>query len=118
TRPGPSPVAGGGHFPSLAISRTLAPMSAQLDSATASAPNWSGWIGSVINGAYPLRRLLNGAEHGAVFLTEFKGRADPDAAVKVIPIERVTLAQLSHWKSATGLSQPHLIQLFDAGLWP
>jgi Protein kinase domain len=91
-------------------------MSVQPNSETAAAPNWSGWLNAVINGAYPLRRLLDCSEHSAVFLTECKGRADPNAAVKMIPIERVTLAQLSHWKSATGLSHPHLIQLFDAGL--
>ena len=91
-------------------------MSVQPNIETAAAPNWAGWLNAVINGAYPLRRLLSGSEHSAVFLTECKGRADPNAAVKMIPIERVTLAQLSHWKSATGLSHPHLIQLFDAGL--
>jgi hypothetical protein len=91
-------------------------MSVQPNSETAAAPNWSGWLNAVINGVYPLRCLLSGSEHGAVFLTECKGRAEPNAAVKIIPIERVTLAQLSHWKSATGLSHPHLIQLFDAGL--
>jgi Protein kinase domain len=91
-------------------------MSVQPHSETAAAPNWSGWVSAVVNGAYPLRRLLNGSEHSAVFVTEFKGRADPDAALKIIPIERITLAQLSHWKSATGLIHPHLIQLLDAGL--
>jgi hypothetical protein len=91
-------------------------MSVQPNSETAAAPNWSGWVNAVINGAYPLRRLLNGSEHGAVFLTEYRGRADPDAAIKVIPIERVTLSQLSHWKAATGLVHPRLIQLLDAGL--
>jgi hypothetical protein len=91
-------------------------MSAQPNSETAAAPDWSGWLSARINGAYPLLRLLNGSQHSAVYLTECEGRADPEAAVKIIPIERVTLAQLSHWKSATGLSHPHLIQLFDAGL--
>ncbi len=91
-------------------------MSVQPNSETAAAPNWSGWQNAVINGVYPLHRLLNGSERSAVFLTECKGRADANAAIKIIPIERITLAQLSHWKSATGLSHPHLIQLFDAGL--
>jgi hypothetical protein len=91
-------------------------MSVQTITDTAAPPNWSGWQNAVINGVYPLKRLLNGSERGAVFLTECQGRADLDAAVKIIPIERVTLAQLSHWKSATGLSHPHLMQLFDAGL--
>jgi hypothetical protein len=91
-------------------------MSVQPSSEMAAAPNWSGWQSALINGIYPLHRLLNGSERSAVFLTEFKGRADAGAAVKIIPIERVTLAQLTHWKLAIGLSHPHLIQLFDAGL--
>jgi eukaryotic-like serine/threonine-protein kinase len=59
---------------------------------------------------------VHGSEHSAIFLTELKGQHDASAALKIIPIERVTLAQLSHWKVATGLCHPHLIQLFDAGL--
>ena len=45
-----------------------------------------------------------------------KGQVVSHAAVKIIPVERVTLAQLSHWRLTTGLLHPHLIQLFDAGL--
>jgi hypothetical protein len=90
-------------------------MNAQT-STEASAPFWSGWQNAVINGVYPLHRLLNGSERSAVFLSECVGQAVPQVAVKIIPIERVTLAQLSHWKLATGLSHPHLVQLFDAGL--
>jgi hypothetical protein len=90
-------------------------MNAQT-STEASAPFWSGWQNAVINGVYPLHRLLSGSERSAVFLSECAGQAVPQAAVKIIPIERVTLAQLSHWKLATGLSHPHLVQLFDAGL--
>lgn len=91
-------------------------MSVQPNSETAAAPNWSGWQNALVNGVYPLQRLLNASERSAVFLTECKGRAETNATIKIIPIERITLAQLSHWKSATGLSHPHLIQLFDAGL--
>jgi protein TonB len=91
-------------------------MNVQANSDTAVAPIWSGWQGTVINGVYPLHRLVNGSPHSAVFLTERKGQAVPDAALKIIPIERVTLAQLSHWRSAVGLSHPHLIRLFEAGL--
>jgi hypothetical protein len=91
-------------------------MNVQAYSQTAVAPIWSGWQSTVINGVYPLHRLLNGSQHSAVFLTERKGEAIFNAALKIIPIERVTLAQLSHWRSAVGLSHPHLIQLFEAGL--
>ena len=91
-------------------------MSVEASIETALAPDWPEWQGAVINGVYPLRRLLNGSDHSAVFLTECKAREVPDAAVKIIPAERVTLAQLSHWRMAADLSHPHLIQLFDAGL--
>jgi hypothetical protein len=91
-------------------------MSVQTSTDTALAPIWSGWQDSVINGVYPLLRLVHGSGQSAVFLTERKGHAVADAALKIIPIERVTLAQLLHWRSAVGLSHPHLIQLFDAGL--
>jgi hypothetical protein len=91
-------------------------MNVQTNTHTAETPIWSGWQNAVINGVYPLHRLLQGSAHSAVFLTERKGQAVPNAALKIIPIERVTLAQLSHWRSAAGLSHPHLIQLFDAGL--
>ncbi|HEV2701672.1 MAG TPA: protein kinase [Steroidobacteraceae bacterium] len=91
-------------------------MSAQTISEPLPVPIWSGWQNAVINGIYPLQRLVHGSEHSAVFLTECKGQAVASAALKIIPIERVTLAQLSHWKVATSLSHPHLIQLFDAGL--
>ncbi len=86
------------------------------DSAEAVAPIWSGWQGAVINGLYPLESLVKGSEHSAIFATECKGLGVPNAALKIVPIERVTLAQLSHWRSASGLSHPHLLQLFDAGL--
>lgn len=91
-------------------------MSAQTSTGTADAPIWSGWQSAVINGVYPLHRLVHGSQHSAVFLTERKGQPVANAALKIIPIERVTLAQLSHWRVAAGLSHPHLIQLFDAGL--
>jgi TonB family protein len=91
-------------------------MNVQAISETAVTPIWSGWQSAVINGVYPLHRLVKGSPHSAVFLTERKGQAVADAALKIIPIERVTLAQLSHWRSAVGLSHPHLLQLFEAGL--
>jgi len=77
---------------------------------------WPKWQSEVINGAYPLRRFLGGSDHSAVFLTECKAQNVATAAIKIVPAERVTLAQLSHWRAAAGLSHPHLIRLLDAGL--
>jgi TonB family protein len=77
---------------------------------------WPQWQSEIINGVYPLRRLLNGSNHSAVFLTECKAQDVAIAAIKIVPAERVTLAQLSHWRTAADLSHPHLIRLLDAGL--
>ena len=77
---------------------------------------WPQWQNEVINGLYPLRRLLHGSDHSAVFLTECKAQDLPTAAIKIVPAERVTLAQLSQWKRAAELSHPHLVRLLDAGL--
>ena len=77
---------------------------------------WPKWQSEVINGVYPLRRLLNGSDHSAVFLTECKAQDVANAAIKMVPAERVTLALLSDWRMAADLSHPHLIRLLDAGL--
>ena len=77
---------------------------------------WPKWQSEVINGVYPLRRLLNGSDHSAVFLTEAKAHELAIAAIKMVPAERVTLALLSQWRLAADLSYPHLIRLLDAGL--
>ncbi len=78
---------------------------------------WPQWQGAVINGAYPLRRMLHGSDHSAVFLTEYPAPGTSAAAIKIVPAERVTLAQLAHWRTAAGLSHPHLVKLLDAGLY-
>lgn len=77
---------------------------------------WPKWQSEVINGLYPLRRLLSGSDHSAVFLTDCKAQGIADAAIKMVPAERVTLALLSHWRMALELSHPHLIRLLDTGL--
>jgi TonB family protein len=77
---------------------------------------WPTWQGEIINGVYPLRRFLSGSDHSAVFLTECKAQSVADAAIKIIPAERVRAEeQLAHWRTAAGLSHPHLIRLLDAG---
>jgi TonB family protein len=77
---------------------------------------WPQWQSEVINGLYPLHRLLNGSDYSAVFATECTAQGISTAAVKIVPAERVTLAELSHWRTAADLSHPHLLRLLDAGL--
>ena len=77
---------------------------------------WPQCQNEVINGLYPLRRLLNGSDHSAVFTTECAAQGLDTAAVKIVPVERVTLAQLAHWRTVAAQSHPHLIRLLDTGL--
>jgi TonB family protein len=77
---------------------------------------WAKWEGRVINGMFPLRRYLGGSDHSGVFLTEFKARNLPNAALKLVPaIPTLWEAQLSHWTATTALSHPHLIRLLETG---
>jgi len=77
---------------------------------------WTKWEGQVINGVFPLRRLLGASDHSAVFLTEYKAQNLPNAALKLVPaIPPLARAQLSHWTTAATLAHPHLIRLLEAG---
>jgi TonB family protein len=76
------------------------------------------WDGEVVKGVFPLRRFLNGSDHSAVFLTDHPSQSPNNAAIKIIPADRVSAeAQLALWRSAAALSHPHLIRLLDSGHW-
>ena len=56
---------------------------------------WTKWESQIINGAFPLRRFLGKSNHSVVFLTEYKAQNFPNAAIKLVPADRVqTEAQL------------------------
>ncbi len=77
---------------------------------------WRQREGEVVNGVFPLRRLLTATDHSAVFLTECKAHNLANAAIKLIPADPVSAeAQLSLWKTAAALSHPHLVRLFETG---
>src|SRR6202521_1931354 len=77
---------------------------------------WTKWESQIINGAFPLRRFLNGSDHSGVFLTAYKAQNFPNAAIKIVGADpALTEAHLSHWRTAATLSHPHLIRLLDAG---
>jgi TonB family protein len=77
---------------------------------------WSQWENQSVNGVFPLRRFLGGSDHSGVFLTEFKARNLPNAALKLVPaIPTLTETQLSHWTVASALSHPHLLPLLEVG---
>jgi TonB family protein len=76
---------------------------------------WQKWEGQVVNGVFPLRRLLSASDHSAVFLTESKAHDIVDAAIKLIRATPEQQAQLACWTTAASLSHPHLVQLLDSG---
>src|SRR6266404_4468322 len=77
---------------------------------------WTKWEGQVINGAFPLVRVLSTSDLSAVFLTEYKAQNLPSAALKLIPvIPTLAQTQLAHWTTAAALSHPHLIRLLEVG---
>ena len=77
---------------------------------------WTRWEGQVIDGVFPLLRVLRASDHSAVFLTEYKAQNLATAALKLVPaIPTLTEAQLSHWTTAATLSHPHLVRLFEMG---
>jgi hypothetical protein len=78
--------------------------------------NWQRWEHEVVNGVFPLRRSVRNSGHSAVFLTEHKSKAIPEALLKLVPaIPTLKDAQLSHWSIASRLSHPCLVRLLDTG---
>jgi serine/threonine protein kinase len=78
--------------------------------------NWQRWEHEVVNGVFPLRRSVRNSGHSAVFLTEHKSKAIPEALLKLVPaIPTLKEAQLSQWSSASRLSHPCLVRLLDTG---
>jgi TonB family protein len=77
---------------------------------------WNQCEGQIVDGNYPLRRLLGGTADSAVFLTEISGPEPKDAAIKFIPADRPTAdARLAFWRRAIHLSHPNLLTVYDAG---
>lgn len=84
----------------------------------ASAEFWTRWEHQVVNGVFPLRRLLGCSDRAAVFLTEHKANGLANAAIKLVRTDGLgAKAQLEQWKAAAAVSHPHLVSLFDMGRW-
>ncbi len=79
------------------------------------------WEGRIVEGKFPLQKLLGGSAHSAVFLTERNVNGFQNAAIKLIPAESSSAenlnedAQLFRWTDIAKLSHPHLIRLFESG---
>lgn len=74
------------------------------------------WEGRVVDGKFPLRQWLGGSDHSSVFLTELPGQPGQKTAIKLIPaVAASSDVQIAHWRSASQLSHPNLLRLFDMG---
>lgn len=77
---------------------------------------WTHWENQVVNGVFPLRRVLGCSDHSAVFLTEYQAKNSPDAAIKFVRADALQAkGQLVQWGAAATLSHPHLVRLFEVG---
>ncbi len=77
---------------------------------------WKSWEGRVVDGKFPLRQLVGGSEHSAVFVTERPGHPSQKFALKLIPADAGDAdRQLVRWRAAAQLSHPHLIRIYETG---
>ena len=77
---------------------------------------WKTWEGRVVDGKYPLRQWLGGSDHSAVFLTQKLGKANENAAIKLIDADGPDAdRELARLRAAAKLSHPNLISIFEAG---
>jgi serine/threonine-protein kinase Stk1 len=77
-------------------------------------------LGQLVDGRFPLRKLLGVSENSAVFLTDLPSERPseppPEAAIKLIPEQPDTAErQLERWKAAAGLSHPGLLRILHFG---
>jgi serine/threonine protein kinase len=77
---------------------------------------WTQWEGKVVNGVFPLRRLLGSSGLSGVFLSEQTAENRANVAIKFIPADSVEAeAQLVQWGATTTLTHPNLVRIFDVG---
>jgi TonB family protein len=77
---------------------------------------WRQFEGQIVDEEFPLKQLLAGDDHSAVFLTQ-RGDSQPqNAVIKLVPADPATSdLQLSRWRLAAQLSHPNLLKIFDFG---
>ena len=76
----------------------------------------SEWAGRLIDGKYPLLQWLGGSESGSVFLTESQKIPGQRLAIRLLPAgDPGAEARIAGWTTATTLSHPHLMPIFDCG---
>ena len=78
--------------------------------------SWKSWEGQVVDGKFPLRQLLAGSEHCAVFLSEMPGAKSRKVPIKLIESQTAEANQhVSQLRAASKLSHPHVIPIYEAG---
>ncbi len=76
----------------------------------------SEWVDRLIDGKYTLLQWLGSSDSGSVFLTENKKTSPERLAIKLLPAGNSSAgALLAGWRTATTLSHPHLLPVFDCG---
>ncbi|HWT66287.1 MAG TPA: protein kinase, partial [Terracidiphilus sp.] len=74
------------------------------------------YVGSVIDGQFPLVRCLGGTANSSVFLTQLAGDADQKASIKLLRASGLDAdACLTQWNQTMELSHPHLVRMLAAG---
>jgi TonB family protein len=77
---------------------------------------WRQFEGQVVDEEFPLKQLLSGDDHSAVFLTQRGDSQQQNAVIKLVPADPATSdLQLSRWRLAAQLSHPNLLKIFDSG---
>src|ERR1035441_9833498 len=79
---------------------------------------WQAWVGRTVDGRFPLLRYLGGSDHSAVFLGRARDSLEDaeKAARKCVPAEETDAEKhLLRWKTASELTHPNLIRIFEVG---
>lgn len=77
---------------------------------------WTRWQGQVVDGVFPLGRLLGHSAQSGVYLTKSRAAGRGQVAIKLIPASSgQPEPQLARWARAGQLSHPHLLPLLESG---
>jgi TonB family protein len=78
--------------------------------------DWKKWEGQLVNGEFPLLRLLGGSEAHAVFLVEKRAGVQSQTAIRFVDagIDGAD-EQLHRWEAASKLEHPNLLRILQTG---
>ena len=79
---------------------------------------WREWEGLIIDGRFRLQEYLGSSEYSAVFRTSRGGGSSEKAVIKLVPSTSADAeGHLERWEGAARLRHPHLVRLFDTGVY-